>query len=441
MVKQLLLQLILILINAFFASAEIALISVNDTKLEFLAASGNKRARRLLALTKQPARFLATIQVGITLAGFLGSAFAADNFSERLMGRLLSLGFPISAATLKAVSVVIITVILSFFTLVLGELVPKRIAMKKAEPLAFFMSGVIFAISRIFSPVVWFLTASTNGLLRLFGIDPNAEDPAVTEEEIRMMVDAGSEKGTINVREKEIIHNIFEFDNKTAAEVMTHRLNVKLLKLKETDDEWETTLLESGHSYYPVCGDTPDDIIGVLSATDYFRLNDRCRRTVMDQAVKPANFVPESVKTDVLFKNMRHSRNHFAVVLDEYSGMAGIITIHDLLEQLVGDLDDDNAGTSARLLIEKTENRWWRIKGAAPLDKVEKTLGVGLPVDDYDTFGGYVFSLLGEIPEDGSTAELQDSGLVIMVEEVKERHLETAMVRLAEENGEDRKPV
>jgi putative hemolysin len=440
MVNQLLLQLILILINAFFASAEIALISVNDAKLELLAASGNKRAGKLLALTKQPARFLATIQVGITLAGFLGSAFAADNFSERLMGRLLGLGFPIPAASLKVLSVVIITVILSFFTLVLGELVPKRIAMKKAEPLAFFMSGVIFAISRIFSPVVWFLTASTNGLLRLFGIDPDAEDPAVTEEEIRMMVDAGSEKGTINVREKEIIHNVFEFDNKTAAEVMTHRLNVKLLKLKETDGEWEAALLESGHSYYPVCGDTPDDVIGVLCAKDYFRLNDRRRRTVMDQAVKPANFVPESVKTDVLFRNMRHSRNHFAVVLDEYGGMAGIITIHDLLEQLVGDLDDDGAGTSARLLIEKTENRWWRIKGAAPLDKVGKALGVSLPADDYDTFGGYVFSILGEIPEDGSTAELQDSGLVIKVEEVKERHLETAMVRLAEETGDGRDP-
>jgi putative hemolysin len=440
MAKQLLLQLVLILINAFFASAEIALISVNDAKLELLAAAGNKRAGKLLALTKQPARFLATIQVGITLAGFLGSAFAADNFSERLMGRFLALGLPIPAATLKAVSVVIITIVLSFFTLVFGELVPKRIAMKKAEPLAFFMAGVIFVISRIFSPVVWFLTKSTNGLLRLFGIDPHAEDPTVTEEEIRMMVDAGSEKGTINVREKEIIHNVFEFDNKTAAEVMTHRMNVKLLKLKETDDEWAATLLGSRHSYYPVCGDTPDDVIGVLSAKDYFRLNDRRRRTVMDRSVKPASFVPESVKTDVLFRNMRHSRNHFAVVLDEYGGMAGIITIHDLLEQLVGDLDDDAAGTSARLLIEKMENRWWRIKGAAPLDKVEKALGVSLPTDDYDTFGGYVFSILGEIPEDGSTADLQSSGLMIRIEEVKDRHLETAMVRLAEEPVEDRKP-
>jgi putative hemolysin len=432
MAKQLLLQLVLILINAFFASAEIALISVNDAKLELLAAAGNKRAGKLLALTKQPARFLATIQVGITLAGFLGSAFAADNFSEKLMGRFLALGLPVSAATLKAASVVVITIVLSFFTLVLGELVPKRIAMKKAEPLAFFMAGVISLIAKIFSPVVWFLTRATNLLLRLVGIDPNAEDPAITEEEIRMMVDAGSEKGTINAREKEIIHNVFEFDNKTAAEVMTHRMNVTLLRLKDSDEAWEADLLESGHSYYPICGDTPDDIVGVLSAQDYFRLADRHRRTVMDRAVKPANFVPDSVKTDVLFRNMRHSHNHFAVVLDEYGGMAGIITIHDLLEQLVGDLDDDGAGTTGRTLIEKKENRWWRIKGAAPLDKVAKALGVALPDEDYDTFGGYVFSLLGEIPDDGSKAELQDAGLVIQIEEVKERHLETAMVRLAE---------
>jgi putative hemolysin len=440
MVKQLLFQFVLILINAFFASAEIALLSVNDAKLELLAASGNKRAKKLLALTKQPARFLATIQVGITLAGFLASAFAADNFSEKLVSRFLDMGIPLSASTLKAVSVVLITVILSFFTLVLGELVPKRIAMKKAEPLAFFMAGIISVIARIFSPVVWLLTKSTNGLLRLVRIDPNAEDTSVTEEEIRMMVDAGSEKGTINVREKEIIHNVFEFDNKTAAEVMTHRMDVTLLRLKDTDEEWETVLRESQHSYYPVCGDTPDDTIGVLSAKDYFRLKDRCRRTVMDQAVKPANFVPESVKTDVLFKNMRHSHNHFAVVLDEYGGMAGIITIHDLLEQLVGDLDDDGAGTAARTLIEKMENRWWRIKGTAPLDKVEKVLGLTLQAKDYDTFGGYVFSLLGEIPEDGSKAELKDDNLVIQIEEVKDRRLETAMVRLEETPGEDQNP-
>ncbi|GHU96635.1 hemolysin [Spirochaetia bacterium] len=436
MVKQLIFQFVLILINAVFASAEIALISVNETRLEMLAAGGDKRAKKLLALTRQPARFLATIQVGITLAGFLGSAFAADNFSERLVTWFAALGTPFPPGTLKTVSVVVITVILSYFTLVLGELVPKRIAMKKAEKLAFFMAGFIFTVSRIFSPVVWFLTKSTNALLRLFRMDPNAEDEVVTEEEIRMMVDAGSEKGTIAAGEQEIIHNVFEFNNTTAGEVMTHRTNAALLWLKETDEDWERIIVETRHSYYPVCGETVDDVLGVLSARDYFRLPDRGRKTVMAHAVKPANFVPESAKTDVLFKNMQRSRNHFAVVLDEYGGMSGIVSINDLLEALVGDFDDS---PPERPLIEKTGPAAWRIDGAAPLDKVEKALGRDLPVEEYETFSGFVFSLLGEVPEDGRTAELEAYGLVIRIEEVKDHRLETAIVRIGETEPVDEK--
>jgi putative hemolysin len=433
MIRQLLLQLILILINAFFASAEIALISINDTKVELMAAGGNKRAKKLLALTKQPARFLATIQVGITLAGFLGSAFAADNFAERLMTVFSSTKLPIPETALRTVSVVVITIILSFFTLVLGELVPKRIAMKKAEPLAFLFVGVIFFVSKLFSPVVWFLTKSTNALLRLFRLDPNAEDEAITEEEIRMMVDAGSEKGTIAAGEQEIIHNVFEFDNRTAAEVMTHRTNVAWLQLKDGDEEWERVVIENRHSFYPVSGDTFDDIEGVLSAKDYFRLQSRDRKTVMSGAVHPANFIPETVKTDVLFRTMKRTRNHFAVLLDEYGGTSGIVTINDLLEAIVGDFDDT---IPDHPLIEKLEGGCWRIDGGAPLDKAAKALGVDLPVEDYETFGGYVFSLLGEIPEDGQKADVKDARLRIQIEEIKERRIETALVQVLKSSEE-----
>ncbi|GHT99702.1 hemolysin [Spirochaetia bacterium] len=438
LIGQLLLQLVLILVNAVFACAEIALLSVNDTKLDRMAADGNKKARRLLSLTKQPARFLATIQVGITLAGFLGSAFAADNFSKKLTALFVSAGAPIAPATLSVVSLVVITIILSFFTLVLGELVPKRIAMKKAEELAFAMSALIFAISKIFAPVVWLLTKSTNALLRLFNIDPEAEDAAVTEEEIRMMVDAGSEKGTIDAGEKEIIHNVFEFDNKTAVDVMTHRLDVILLRQKESDADWETTVIENRHSYYPICAETIDNIVGVLNAKEYLRLKERDRATVMERAVRPANFVPESVKTDVLFKNMKRSRNHFAVVLDEYGGMSGIVTINDLLEQLVGDLDDDNSAPPERPLIEKIDQDHWSISGAAPLDKAAKALNVPLPVQKYDTFGGFVFSLLGQVPDDGETPELDAFGLSITIAEIREHRLEKAIVSRVEaaEDGE-----
>jgi putative hemolysin len=425
---QLLLQFVLIMLNAVFACAEIALLSVSEAKLEKLAAGGDKRARRLLALTKEPAKFLATIQVGITLAGFLGSAFAADNFSEKFVGVLVALGAPLPTATLDAVSVVCITIILSFFTLVLGELVPKRIAMKKAEQLALSMSGFIAFISRVFRPVVWLLTTTTNALLRLLSIDPNSEEDEITEEGIRLLVDAGSEKGAIGEREQEIIHNVFEFDNKTAGEVMTHRLDTVFLWLEDSDETWEQTIINNRYSYYPICAASCDEITGVLTVKEYLYLKDRSRQTILRQAVQPAQFVPRSVKTDVLFKNMKAKRNHFAVVLDEYGGMNGIITMSDLLEELVGDLENDNTMPPEKPLIEQLGPGSWRVSGAASLDKLAAACGRALPVDEYDTVSGFVFSQLGGIPEDGQTLDFEAHGLRIEILAIKDHRLESALV-------------
>ncbi|OQB24883.1 MAG: Magnesium and cobalt efflux protein CorC [Firmicutes bacterium ADurb.Bin182] len=425
---RLLLQLMLIILNAIFACAEIAVISMNDNKLAKLTASGDKRAKRLTKLTSQPARFLATIQVGITLAGFLASAFAAENFSDLLVDSLIKTGVNIPSATLNTISVILITLILSYFTLVLGELVPKRIAMRNSEKVALGLSGLIHLISKIFAPPVWLLTASTNGMLRLLGIDPHAEDEEITEEEIRMMVDAGSEKGAINNSEKEMIQNIFEFDNKTAEEVMTHRTEVSLLWLDESVEQWEQTIRESRYSNYPVCDESADNIIGVLNAKDYFRLTDKTRENILNNAVKPAYFVPESVRTDILFRNMKTSRNHFAVVLDEYGGMNGIITMNDLLEELVGDLEDDATIPAEPPMIERIDSNTWKIAGLAPLDEVMEQIGVILPEEDYETFGGLVFGLLGYIPEDGSTPELEEFGLTIKVTEIVDHHMEKAIV-------------
>jgi len=432
---QFVLQLFLILFNAVFACAEIAIISINDNKLERLSDNGNKKARRLLSLTRQPAKFLATIQVGITFAGFLGSAFAADNFSDRLVTGFVGLGVRIAPATLDTISVIIITIILSYFTLILGELVPKRMAMKNAEAIGLFMSGFVYFIAKLFSPIVWLLTVSTNAMLRLFRIDPNDNDEAVTEEEIRMMVDVGSEKGAIDLEEKEFIHNLFEFDNMTADEIMTHRTDVSLLWLEENDEAWEKTIIESRYSMYPVCDESPDIIVGVLSTKDYFRLKDRSRDHVLANAMKTPQFVPETVRADILFRNMKKNRQHFAVVLDEYGGMSGIVTINDLLEQLVGDLEDDSSLPAEQPLIEPTDSKTWRINGAAPLDKVAKTLGVSLPCDEYDTFSGMVFGLLGSVPPDGSTPELEEFGLIIKIIEIKDHRLEKALVCLTDEAG------
>ncbi|MDR2471457.1 MAG: CNNM domain-containing protein [Treponema sp.] len=410
---QLLLQFCLIAVNAIFACAEIALLSVNAVKLERRAAGGSRRARRLLALTKNPARFLAAIQVGITLAGFLGSAFAAENFSRRLRDALTlpaallaRRGIVIPLDLIGTVSLILITVILSFFTLVLGELVPKRIAMHRAEALAFGLSSPITAISRLFAPVVWLLTVSTNALLRLCGIDPEAEKEAVTEEEIRLLIDAGNARGSIAAGEKEIIHNVFEFNDKTAGEVMTHRRDAALLWLKDDDAAWERTIAQKRHSYYPVCGATVDDIRGVLSARDYLGLKNKSRAGVLKAALRPPQLVPNTLGAHALFWKMKARRNHFALVLDEYGSLDGIITLNDLLEELVGDLADqeDHPGFS---LIEKKAPGLWRVSGGAGLDRLERETGVSLSREgeNYGTFGGLVFTLLGRVPDDGEQCE------------------------------------
>lgn len=425
----LLLQVFLIALNAVFACAEIAVITLNDARLSRLAAAGDKRALRLARLTSQPARFLATIQVAITLSGFLGSAFAADNFSDRIVHALVQSGVSIPASTLNTIAVVVITLILSYFTLVLGELVPKRVAMKNAEKLALGMSGLISVISKIFAPLVWLLTASTNGVLRLFGMDPNAEDEEATEENIRMMVDVGSEKGTIDHAEREMIQNVFEFDDITVGEILTHRTQVAILYLEESDDEWYATIRENRHSRYPVCDETADNVVGILDARDYFRLDDRSRGAVMKKAVSPARFVPDSAKADALFFNMKKSRNHFAVVLDEYGGMSGIVTMNDLLEEIVGDLADED--DEAPPFMEQLDARTWRMDGYVSVDDIEDMLHTHVPEGDYDTLNGLVLSQLNAFPEEGARFTVRAGGLIIAVEEFHNRRVQRALVRTA----------
>lgn len=425
-----LLQVFLIALNAVFACAEIAVISMNDSKLAKLASEGDKRAVRLARLTSQPARFLATIQVAITLSGFLGSAFAAENFSDVLVSWLVNLGVTVPVAMLDSIAVVVITLVLSYFPLIFGELVPKRVAMRKAEPLALGMSAFISAIAKIFAPIVWVLTISTNAILRLLGIDPNAEADDISEEEIRMMVDVGSEKGAIDHEEKEFIQNVFEFDDLTAGDVVTHRMDIALLWMDESMDKWEDTIHSSRHTLYPVCGESVDHIVGVLNAKDYFRMENKSRTALMMEAVKPAYFVPESVKADVLFRNMKRSHNSMAVVIDEYGGLVGIVTINDLVEQLVGDLGDNELNKNEGPLIETVDSKTWKIHGAALIGDISKAIGVTLPNDEYDTFNGLIFGVLGTIPQDGSSVEVETSGLLVKVIEIRDHQVEMALVCL-----------
>lgn len=422
----LLLQVILIALNAVFACAEIAVISMNDNKLAQLVAQGDKRALRLARLTSRPAQFLATIQIAITLSGFLGSAFAADNFSDRLASLLVGAGVPLSEKTLDTISVVLITLLLSYFTLVFGELVPKRLAMKKSESLALGLSALITAISTLFAPIVAILTFSTNGVLRLLGIDPSADEEEVSEEEIKMMVDRGSQKGVFDSATKEFIQNVFEFDDRTVGEFATHRTELDLLWTNQTVDTWKQILLDTRHTRYPVCDGSVDQVIGILDARDFFRFQNGTLQEVLDGAVRPAFFVPETVKADVLFQQMKNRRTYYAVVLDEYGGMLGVVTIRDLLEQLVGEIRQEGEQPE----IEALEGDTWRIQGSAPLDDVARTLGIELPLEEYETFAGYVFGLYGSIPQDGRRVSLQTDRLQIQMTNIRQHRLEEALVTL-----------
>lgn len=429
----LLLQAVLIFLNAVFASAEIAVLSINETKLERMAQEGNNRAKRLFRLTREPARFLATIQVAITLSGFLGSAFAADNFSEPLVDWILSLGVNIPRATLDAAAVIVITLVLSYFTLIFGELVPKRIAMKKPEQLAMGISGLVSGISIVFKPVVSFLSISTNLVLRLCGIDPNEEEEKVSEEEIRMMVDAGSEKGTIDHQEKEFIQNVFEFNDIMVESIATHRTDVTILWMEEDMDSWAETIHNSRHTRYPVCDGSPDNVVGVLNAKDYFRLEDKSRENVLQKAVYPAYFVLETTKADVLFKNMKANKKSMAIIIDEYGGMTGIVTLYDLIEELVGDLEDEPLEyKNDDPYIEKVNENTWQVKGNVELEDIEAALNVEIASAEFDTFTGLVFEELGRIPEDGEQdINLKIQDIQVHISSVKDHQIEKAEIKIS----------
>lgn len=428
MLGAVLLQVVLIFLNATFASAEIAVISMNDNRLAQMAEKGDKRALRLTALTRQPARFLATIQVAITLAGLLGSAFAAESFAGPLVARLSGVLPQISPGVLKSASVVLITLILAYFNLVFGELVPKRIAMKKADALGLAMSGLLHGVSKVFAPLVFLLTLSTNGILRLFGIDPDEDEEQVSEEEIRMMLTAGNRQGIIDADESQIIENVFAFDDITAEQICTHRVDVIYLDTEDDMSEWAESICGGRHTCYPVCEGSIDEVQGVLDTKEYFRMEAKDdREAVMEKAVKKACFIPETMKANVLFRNMRKKGFYFAVVIDEYGGLSGIITLHDLMEALVGDLREEEEAPRPEDIQQLDENKWL-VCGWADIDDVSEAVGVSMPTELYDTFGGFICGVLDEIPEDGAEPCLETDELIIKVHSVEGHRIGCATV-------------
>lgn len=426
---QLLIQFILILVNAFFAATEIAVISLNDNKVRKQAEEGDKKAAVMLKLAESPNDFLSTIQVCITLSGFLASAFAADHFATRLSQTLVDAGFTLmSRDAINTLCLILITLVLSYFTLVLGELAPKRIAMQNPEKIARLCSGVIVVVQKIFRPIVWLLSKSTNAMLRLFRINPDAANDQVTEEEIRMMVDIGGENGTIQQDERTMIENIFEFNNTTAESVMIHRMDVVSIQVDDTYDDIIDSIRESGLSRFPVYDEDIDDIVGILNTRD-FLLNAQVKeRKPLRELLRPAYLVPETVQADALFRDMQKRKMHMAIVVDEYGGMSGIVTMEDLLEEIVGNIYDEFDPAEESEIVQ-IEDNLWRCSGTVDLETLSDALNVILPLDEeYDTLGGLIFSRFTAIPDDGAKPEVDVYGLHIQVEDLSEHRVETALV-------------
>lgn len=415
---------VLILVNAFFAASEIALISLNDNKVKAQADDGDKKAAMILKLLREPSRFLATIQIGITLAGFMASAFAADSFSESIAVFAADMGVPLPLATLDAIAVVIITLILSYFTLVFGELVPKRLAMKKAEAISRIAVGPLKWLSVLTAPFVKLLTFSTNIIVRLFGVNPNEEDEEVTEEEIRMMVEVGRERGAIQESEQRMIDNIFEFDNKIASDIMTHRTNIAAISSKATMPEVIQYVNEMKYTRYPVYGESIDDIVGILHVKEMMPFLQDCDESTfrLENLLRKPFYVPNSRPTDELYRDLQRTKVHMAIVIDEYGGTAGVITIEDLLEEIVGNIFDEYDEEEPREIVPLDEHTY-QMDGMVSLDEVERLLRAGLPVDEFETLSGFLIGQLGRLPEMGEKPEIRYEGIVFKAEEATDRRI------------------
>ena len=436
---QLILLLVLILLNAFFAMSEIAIISLNDTKIKKMADEGDKRAKKILKLTDNPSNFLSTIQLGVTLAGFLTSASAAESFADPLANKIA--GWLHVAADnsiygiISGVAMVLITIVISYFSLVLGELAPKRIAMQKCEAISFKVVGVLLFVRAITRPFIKILSVSTNIVVRMLGFDPNANEEVVTEEEIRMLVDAGEEKGVIEESQKEMINNIFDFDDVPVSDVMTHRTEIEAVEITDKIEDVVKLSCENGYSRIPVYEDELDNIRGIIYVKDllpYVGKNIPNGKTI-SKFMRDAEFVPESKRCGDLFTEMTEKRVQMMFVSDEYGAVSGLVTIEDLLESIVGNIQDeyDDEEEDIVQLDEKTFN----FDGITDIEEVEETLNIKIPEGEYDTLGGLIMSELGRMPEEND--EIVCEGYKFIVEEMDERRIDRVRIEKLPEEDEN----
>ena len=428
--SQILLQIVFILLNAFFAGSEIAFLSLSQIKLSKKAEDGDKTAAALLKVVENPNTFLSGIQVATTLSGFLSAAFGTENFSGYLDDFMLgTLHLPLPAGVVSVISTVLVTVIISFFSIAFGEMVPKRIAMQKPMMFAVPALHVLRVVSVVFAPMFALLNVCTNGTLRLMGMKVEAEEGVASEEDLRLMVESSGEQGTIDQDEQEWIENVFDFNDMTASSAMTPEPDVTAFSLDEDPQEILKAIRETGLSRYPVYEDDDvNDICGILNARDFLLNLQEENPRPLKELLRPAYFVPESVHADPLFKDMQAQKQHLAEVVDEYGGTAGVITIEDLLEEIVGDIFDEFDPAEPQELTEMGKGMW-RVAGSMRVEEFAEALDFELPEDrDYDTVAGLILSCLPSIPEDGTTPSVEVCGLQFDVQTIEDRKILWAMV-------------
>ena len=420
MLFSIIILIILIFINAFFASTEMAFISLNDNKIKIMAKEKNKKAMRIQKMLENPSKFLATIQIGITLAGFLSSAFAADTFADKLAPLLNNLMPFISVIAWQNISIVIITIILSYFTLVFGELVPKRLAMKYSEKIAFTACGIIKILSVLAAPFVSFLTFSTNTISKLFGVT-GEEQETVTEEEIKMLINEGKENGTIEEEETEMINNVFEFNDKIVSEIMVPRTEIFALDMNLSISEVIDELSEDKrYSRIPVYDETIDEIKGIVYVKDIL-LSQKNKNVKIKTIMKEPYFVPENKLVNELFEDLRKNKKQIAIVVDEYGGTAGMVTMEDILEEIVGEIYDEY--DKVQVKYRKIDENTYLIEGNVAIYDVEKILGIEIIEGEYDTLAGYLIEKLGRIPKDNEKPVIETKDATYKIEKVKDKKI------------------
>lgn len=431
----LILLFVLILVNAFFAMSEMAIVTLNDNMIDKLAEEGHKKAKLIKKLTENPSNFLSTIQIGVTLAGFLTSASASTTFANILTDAIVSIHptFENFSDIISGVSVVVITVIMSYFSLVLGELAPKRMAMQKPEAIAYTVAPVLLFVKKMCKPFVKILSLSTNAVVRIFGFDPNADEEVVTEEEIRLMVDVGEEKGVIENLQKEMINNIFEFDDIDVRDIMTHRTDMIAVEDTDSIEEAVSLSIEHGYSRIPVFHEDQDNIIGVIYIKDLLKYISEPLPEKGGPAdiMREAYYVPSSKNCGELFSEMTEKRVQMAVVVDEYGGTAGIVTMEDLVEAIMGNIRDEYDDEEEEIAI-LSENIF-TVDGTAFIEEVNELVNDIIPEGDYDTLGGYIISELGFLPKDGDMNEVICENVKFTILNVEERRIGKVRVEITPE--------